>query len=279
MSKAKKIFFESAGWTLFVAALAILFVTINVFVSGELRDSKGSFIVPLVTMVGVLVTTAGVLVAISGQLFAHSNRISDKNEELSRYYLDSCVLAYEEAWKILKDGTNKRIDWVQASTALKNAEILKEKVTEKPHLLVLEVHMLKYRYAFSEVLNQPGIFFYGVSPRAQPQIDNLSREKMLDKAYALSKKVQVGRHQYQTYNPDVYPIPPEALVVVASAAKFSGKLEEHPIYGLRFSDEERAEMSFHHPGVAEYLDHKEGKDRDRALAAGAYEVGTEKTKL
>ena len=274
MSKIKKIwnkvkenflvyFVNSFGVLFCVCAIGIVSWVIHAAVSGEplgfssSADSGESPGFPFVAIAGFLATMAGVLVALGGQFFVYGSRLSDKKEQRSRYYLDACVFAHEEAWKILKkDGTNKDTDWVQAATVLWNASIFEKHITEEPHRLVLEARLIKYRYAFSEILEKPGIFFCGVSPHVLEKIKNSDKKKMFDDAKAQMWKIAKVRTPYVDPLPDsgVNPIAEEALYAVRAAAQFPyEKLEDHPIYGLRFSEDEMTVMYFREEGIYEYL--------------------------
>ena len=291
MGKIKAIVFELSGWALCLCAGVIVYTVFRVFFSGGLLGPDGSFVLARVSMTGVLATMSGILVAIGAQLLASSKHISDKEEQRSRYetdreeqlaryesdrneqflryetekreqrsryYLDACVLAHEEAWKALQNGgTNKRTDWVQAATTLWNAGVLKKEITEESHLRVLEVHMLKYRYAFSGILEQHSISFYGVSPHVYEEIKHLEGKEMLDAAEKQMRKAKVRRKYEPRYDPGVHSIPEPALYMVWSAAQFPyEKLEDHPIYNLRFSRDEMTKMSILNEEVFDYLNHR-----------------------
>ncbi len=96
---------------------------------------------------------AGVLVALGAQLLTQSKNIGEVNEKRSLFYLDSCVKAYEEARNLLSDGNNDRATWIAAGRALMHAKELATSVTEDAHLRVLELHRLKYRSFFREVIS------------------------------------------------------------------------------------------------------------------------------
>ena len=263
------------GWGLFICAPVVVSLAFYMVVSGEslgllsvvappidapVSEKPRDF--PLVFMAGVLVAIASMLVALGAQLLAQSKNLSEKKEERSRYCLDLCLLAYEEAWKILKDGTNKHVDWVQAGTALWNACVRKEEITEESHLRVLEVHMLKYRYAFWKILDQPNIFFYGVSARAQHKIQGLREDQLLDEANKLAKKAQDSWDPSKPEDPEVHPIPEQALYQVWLAGQFPGKKpEDNPIHGSRFSDTDQSKLVFQHQGAGDYLGHLNFKDQ------------------
>ena len=102
---------NSLGWIFCTCAVAIVSWNIYPFLFGESLESGKSLDFSRVFMAGVRVATAGVLAAVGAQFFAQGKRLTEQKEQDSRYYLDSCVAAYEEALKILKDGTNKRVDW------------------------------------------------------------------------------------------------------------------------------------------------------------------------
>ena len=136
-----------------------------------------------------------------------------------------------------------------------NANILKQYVAKESHRRVLEEHMLKYRYAFSEVLNQPGIFFYGVSRPVWDIIKGLSRKKMLDAAKAQIRKTKVSG-PYDLYESGVHPISEPALYVVRTVANFPDeKLENRPGHKRHFSEDQMKKMRDGNEGIAEYLGH------------------------
>jgi len=195
--------------------------------------------------------------------FVHAKRNSDKKEQiarkeegLSQFYLDSCLDAYEKASDLLRDGNNNRAKWVHAGRILMLAKDLEKNITQESHLRVFEVHRLKYRYFFSEVIDKPGIHFYGVSSSVMKEISKLDRVKMLDEAEERSRKWQFSNNPYEKHDPDVYPLPEEALYAVWQASQWPYGHPE-PLEGLKFSEEDRTKIHF--SGIEEYLDHKEVK--------------------
>jgi hypothetical protein len=102
------------------------------------------------------------LLALGGLLLSRARELEDAQEKRSLFYLESCVRAYEEAWNLLCDGNNDRGTWIAAARALKHAQKLAERVTMDAHLRVLELHQLKYRGRFDQILrDKPATFFYG----------------------------------------------------------------------------------------------------------------------
>jgi hypothetical protein len=73
----------------------------------------------------------------------------------------TCAEAYEEARRLLEDGSNERATWIAAARALAHATDLANGVTDGTHLRVLELHKLRYRRVFHSVLQRPAAFFYG----------------------------------------------------------------------------------------------------------------------
>jgi len=203
-------------------------------------------------------TLSGILMALGATLRVQSKDLADKKEQRSRFYLDSCLDAYERAGNILEDGNNDRAKWVRAARVLMLAKNLEKSITQESHLRVFEVHRLEYRYLFSEIIDKPGIHFYGVSPRVMKEIGELDREKMLDEAEERSRELQFSNNPYEKHAPDVYPLPEEALYAVWQAARWPDDYTE-PLRGLKFSEEERLMLISSGLGIAEYLDHKEVK--------------------
>jgi hypothetical protein len=119
------------------------------------------------TLVVTVVTSAGVLVALAGHLLTQGRNVGEALEKESRFYLDSCIQAYKEAKRLLKDGNNNRKIWIGAARALEHANKLSQRVSINAHLRVLEVHKLKYRGFFDNVLRgKPASFFYGAKDLA-----------------------------------------------------------------------------------------------------------------
>jgi len=67
---------------------------------------------------------AGILIALAGHLFTQARGARDSIEKRSQFYLESCVMAYEEARNLLLDGNNDRATWIAAGRALMHAKAL-----------------------------------------------------------------------------------------------------------------------------------------------------------
>lgn len=202
-----------------------------------------------------IVGVAGIAATIGGAVLAHDYKQSDKKERLSRFHLDSWLDAYEKASNLLGDGNSDRPKWVHAGRVLMLAKDLEQKITEESHRGALEVHRLKYRYFFSEVLDKPAIHFYGPSILFMEKTSKLGREEMLDKAGEQDWEVRVRLGDpYEQYEPDVDPLPEEALYAVWQAARWPDD-ERDPLDGLKFSREDPL-MSLLFPNLAKYLLHQ-----------------------
>jgi len=224
------------------------------------------FNLPAATNAGV----AGALVAMGVQLFVHNKNRSDKKEQQSRFHLNSWLSAYKKARNLLRDGNNDRAKWVHAARVLRLAEDLEKKITEESHRRVFEIHQMEYRYLFAEFLRKPSIHFYGVSPRFMEEISKLSREKMLDEAGERDWEVKM-RDPDELRDPDVQPIPEEALYAVWQTAQWPYPYRD-PLDGLKFSKEDRHLMFFgvgDCEGIAKYLKHLDlMRKRKRAPKSG-----------
>src|SRR5438067_845992 len=133
---------KSLGWFL-------LFVTVLSVISSGLsgRADKDAVVI------------AGLLVAFAGQLFTQAKAISDSRKDESKFYMDSCIRANEEAIDLLQDGNNERRQWIAAERALIIAEKLAGKVTASSHRQVLELYAMKHRAKFhSFITGKPAPF-------------------------------------------------------------------------------------------------------------------------
>ena len=60
----------------------------------------------------------GVVLTIAGQLLTQARIGIDAEEKKSKYYLDACVDAYNQAAELLNDGNNDRSTWIAAARDL-----------------------------------------------------------------------------------------------------------------------------------------------------------------
>lgn len=149
ISRVLKIF----GWLLVgAAALAALLALGGAFWIprdsakrlGDALSRTSSIIVP-----------AGLLLTLGGLLLAKSHESADAEEKRSNFYLDSCVMAYEQARNLLADGNNDRATWIASARALRHAQRLSTEVSIDAHRRVLDLHRLKYRADFSAGFSEP----------------------------------------------------------------------------------------------------------------------------
>lgn len=187
---------------------------------------------------------AGVLIALGGQLFAQSKTIVELREKRSRFYLDSTVLAFEEARTLLADGNNERATWVAAGRALRHAEALSLDVIDGAHIRVLELHKLKYRGTFGEILAAQSAAFYYGAVNTQAPIDGAA-------AQSTAREQRAGR----TITSTLRELPEQAIRAVWQAAQWPVDFKD-PLEG-RFSAEERAKLLVLYPGLHEFLEHRD----------------------
>ena len=184
----------------------------------------------------------GILVALSAQLFAQGKNFSDQAERSSLFYLDSCVKAFEEARQLLADGNNDRATWIAAGRALAHAKQLASAVTEDSHLRVLELHKLKYRGVFHDLLHEKtAAFFYGAEDPAIPT-DEAARRSTAGEDR--NERMLASTLKY---------LSDKSLRTVWEAAQWPKDYAD-PL-DAAFSDEERAHLLVLFPGLHEYLEH------------------------
>ena len=70
----------------------------------------------------VLVTLTGILIALAGHLLTQARNAGESLEKQSRFYLDACVQAYEEAQKLLPGRQQSPRDMDCSTRALKHAK-------------------------------------------------------------------------------------------------------------------------------------------------------------
>lgn len=219
----------SLGWLLVLAACVVL--------ACPFVDSTKQFDVVVNGL------PAGVLVALGAQLLTQAKNFSDKQENRSLFYLDSCVKAFEEAKLLLQDGNNDRAKWIAAGRALVHARELASNVSRDSHLRVLELHKLKYRRIFNGAISEkPASFFYGVPDASLP----------INEAAALStaSETRDGRTTASTLKS----LPDKALRAVWDASQWPSDYRDPLDRG--FSEEEQGKLFVLFPGLHEYLEHK-----------------------
>jgi hypothetical protein len=187
------------------------------------------------------VTSAGVLIALGGLFLTQARAAQEREEKRSQFYLDSCVMAYEEARKLLIDGNNDRATWIAAGRALKYAKELSHGITGDSRLHVLELQKLKYRGFFYDALKQSASFFYGVDATLP-----------LDKAAETStaQEEHDGRITVSTN----HELSKKSLYAVWEAAQWDEDYKD-PL-DKEFSPEQSRELVIFFPGLGKYLEHK-----------------------
>ena len=187
---------------------------------------------------------AGVLLALAGHLFTQARTATESTEKRSQFYLDSCVKAYEEARNLLLDQNNDRVTWIAAGRALMHAKELSSCITVDAHLRVLELHKLKYRASFHDVLaGKPAAFFYGIRDTSVS----------LDEAAAASTARE--EHGGRIIMSTLKDLSEKSIHAVWEAAQWPEDYKD-PLDQL-FSSEERGRLSVLFPELHQYLEHKE----------------------
>ncbi len=187
---------------------------------------------------------AGVLIALAGHLLSQARNAAESREKQSRFYLDSSIQAYEEAKKLLSSGSNDRATWIAAGRALKHATELTEKVTVDEHLRVLEVHKLKYRGFFHDLLkDKTAAFFYGVEDSTLP----------IDDAATLSTAPE--EKNGRTTSSTLKSLSEKSIHAIWEAAQFPEEYRD-PL-NQEFSAEEKGRLMLFYPGLHEFLEHTE----------------------
>jgi hypothetical protein len=218
------------GWILIAVAAGM--IVISFWVPSSLFDPLKSAL------------PAGILIALAGHLFTQARGARDSIEKRSQFYLESCVMAYEEARNLLLDGNNDRATWIAAGRALMHAKALSSRVTVDAHLRVLELHKLKYRRFFHEALSdKPASFFYGCRD------GSIST----DEAAALSTARE--EHRGRDVTSSVRELSEKSLYAVWEAAQWPQEYQDPLEKG--FSKEEQSRLLVLWPGLHEYLEHKE----------------------
>ena len=169
---------------------------------------------------------AGVLLSLAGHLFTQGRASRDLAEKESKFYLDSAVLALEEARKLLEDGNNNRTTWIAAARSLMHAHDLADMISIDAHRKVLELHKLKYRSSFrNAITNKPAAFYYGAED------PTVSLDKAAEDSTARTTSAG-GRPVTSTLTS----LPEAALYAVWKACQWPADYQDHaswPISGRR----------------------------------------------
>ncbi len=215
------------GWALIVSSAGTLLFN---FIQGvPLRDS---------------VLIPGLSVALAGQIFTQAKSLSDGRREESKFYLDSCIRAYDEAEGLLRDGNNQRIKWIAAERALKVAFNLASRVSVDSHKKVLELHEMKYRRIFYGFLKKQATFFYGVSNQS------------LDLDEAAKQSSQGEENEDMTTISSIRQIPESSLLTVWEAAQWPKDTEEKAIASHEYFPKGVLDrLSLLYPGLSAYIEH------------------------
>lgn len=226
--------FYSLGVVMLVAAVVVI---LTPWWAPQDVNERVKSIPPL----GIMIALAGVLVALAGQLLTQGRNMGEYLEKQSRFYLDSCIQAYDEAQKLLGDGNNDRGTWIAAARSLKHAKELSEKVVVNSHRRVLEVHELKYRRFFHDLLQgKPASFFYGVN----------------DTTIATEEAARLSTAPQERDGGTVFPndkLSERSLHAIWEAAQFPEEYRE--TLEREFSDEERGRLFVLYPELFEFLQH------------------------
>lgn len=186
---------------------------------------------------------AGLLLAFAGQLLAESRAARDRQEKQSKFYLDSCLVAYEEASALLLDGNNDRAKWIAAARALAHQKQLARGVTDESHVRVLELQKLKYRKVFHDVLvSKTASSFYGAADPNTP----------LDQAAEMSTAAETRFGRVCTST--VQALSEISIYAVWAAAQWPKDYDD-PLQGS-FTEKDEAQLMVLYPQLHEYLEHR-----------------------
>jgi hypothetical protein len=194
------------------------------------------------TQEGRQLLPAPVLVAFGGLLLAEAERIRARSENKSRFHLDEAVAGFERAFHLLEDGNNSRVTWIAASRILANARRVAERVSLSEHRDILEMHMLRQRLAFSDLLgddDRSPAFYFG-APDDKMSTDDAARWSTAPRAEWAST---------------VNSIPESVLYEVWSFTRFPEEYQD-PVQMETFPVEEVRRVLSQHRGLGEYLEHR-----------------------
>jgi|SRR5579863_5827765 len=204
----------------------------------------------------------GILVALAGNILTQARYANESREKRSRFYLDSTVQAYEEARRLLSNGNNDRPTWIAAGRALEHAKELAGKVAVDEHLRVLEVHKLRYRGFFHDLLkDKTASFFYGVANSALP----------IDKAAELSTASEEKNGIIMSST--LKSLSEKSIHAVWEAAQFPEEYRD-PL-NREFSAEEKGRLVLRYPRLHEFLDHRE---RYHSVSGKLFPKGNQKSR-
>lgn len=193
-------------------------------------------------LVGALTGVSSLVVTCIIFVRDYRRRREDKLEARSQFYLDASVKGYEEARKLLADGNNDRVTWIQAARALKHAQALSKGIVTDHHQRLLELHRIDYRVFFHQALEQPAAFFFGAKD-ASVSTDAAAAE-------STAPEMRFGRHIASTGQE----LSPKSLYAIWEAAQWRQDFKD-PLDD-EFSDANTGQLFVLFPGLHEFLEHR-----------------------
>ena len=184
-----------------------------------------------------VVAIATISVAVGAQLLVQSKVMADSRESRSLFYLDAFVTALDEAKKLLADDNNERAAWIRAGRVLMHAEEFSHNITESAHQKILEIHKLNNRSFFSDAIEKPAEFFYGVDGWRTKSLEEVAKES----------SAPVDRE-----NP-AHRLSEKSLRAVWLAAQWPPDYDDPA--ELRFSKTELGKLIVLNLGLSDYLEH------------------------
>lgn len=166
----------------------------------------------------------------------------EKQKERSKFNLDTCLEAYEQACDILENLNNDRETWIRAARLVLHGKKLAEGVTLDEHRRVLEYRRLEYRAIFNRILTtHAGAFFYGVR-----ELENLDE--------AARQSTASSEHNGRVVISTSHELAEASIYAIWEAAQWPTDYVD-PL-GQKFSEDERAKLSLFFPGLAQFFEHK-----------------------
>lgn len=194
------------------------------------------------------VTTAGTFAALFGVFLNELSKITDKQKQRSKFFLEQSLAGFENTINLLNDRNNDRIKWISAARILQQSLELAKRITENEHKSILEIQMDQYRHQLWEILNPYNeritpAFFYGVNDSS---LD-------IQEAAKQSSLPTVGEPQDRLSS--VQSLSEKSLFVIWSFMKFPENYAD-PL-DHTFSQDEIERLRLQHPPLYKYLKHKQ----------------------
>lgn len=188
-------------------------------------------------------TATGVLVAIGTLIWQIIASLRQERLRRSEFALQKTIDAWEEAYRLLQGGNNRRETWIAAARTIELSKKIEEDVEHPAHLDVLEIQKDRYRREFGNLLGWynaaiTGNFFYGVpEDQSDISIDDAARRSTASGG-------------------DILAIPENALFSIWQFAQYPANYED-PLPSSRFSPEQvnSGTMQVLWPGLSAYLRH------------------------